>query len=637
VHRVPFARDRRATHVTEFPALALDRMIWNKVYRRQFWDEFGYEFPAMRYEDYPVTLRAHLDAVTVDCISAPVYFWRERESGDSITQQVYEYSNLVDRVASAELVMDLVDSKAPLLQPHVHGHFVEIDLVAVLQAFLTVPAAEEALLIALGQRLLARLDPDALKRAPRFGQLQFHALASGDVEFLRNLADFRRNGGLVGGARARPRRFMPWRYENAYPGRTDRPRRAPRNLYQLRAEDFSLRTSVTAITWQDSSLSIRGSAEIRHLRMEHRSDLRIDLLGKDVRIPCDVVRFAALDSHGERGLVGFEASLDAAALAGLPDVVTSPHLHVDVTNGRFRRSGPLRGLQPGSATFPSGRWIDERQWLQPCSGGGDGRLILRRQFEPPRVTSVVLEDGAFVLTGVIGADSDHVHLALTHAPSHEIIDIDVDLITGESRSEFTARFDPSRVVHAGRALDALMPLTTRVLWLVVEGSRHALLATGLDESVSVRRRSRRVMLTRSAGNHVNVQEMSLHPSLDGASVNGCRDNPCLDMHGRLWGEDPKDFVWRRFIPGSDDHVDTSCEWRTSGDRWSAELDPVSLEAGGDPAPGLRWTLFAVVGDGESSPVVVDAFAAGRLPVEIGRGGRTFIAHPRGGVLNVVAR
>ncbi|MGL5852656.1 MAG: glycosyltransferase family 2 protein, partial [Phycicoccus sp.] len=33
-HRVAFAEKRVATHVTELPALARDRMVWNKVYRR---------------------------------------------------------------------------------------------------------------------------------------------------------------------------------------------------------------------------------------------------------------------------------------------------------------------------------------------------------------------------------------------------------------------------------------------------------------------------------------------------------------------------------------------------------------------------------------------------------------------------
>jgi len=93
------------THVTQFPELAYDRMIWNKVFRRDFWDSGAYEFPPMRYEDYPVTLPAHLDAVSVDVLSTPVYYWRERDTGESITQMSHEYDNLLERVVSAEMVL----------------------------------------------------------------------------------------------------------------------------------------------------------------------------------------------------------------------------------------------------------------------------------------------------------------------------------------------------------------------------------------------------------------------------------------------------------------------------------------------------------------------------------------------------
>jgi CDP-glycerol glycerophosphotransferase len=113
LHRQPFARTRYATHVCEVPDLVLDRMLWNKVYRRSFWDEFGYRFPPIRYEDYPVALKAHLDAVTVDTITAPVYYWRERESGESITQQKFQLGNLRDRVVSAGMVLDLVEDGLP--------------------------------------------------------------------------------------------------------------------------------------------------------------------------------------------------------------------------------------------------------------------------------------------------------------------------------------------------------------------------------------------------------------------------------------------------------------------------------------------------------------------------------------------
>ena len=183
----------------ETPDLILDRMVWNKVYRRVLRDEHGYEFPAIRYDDYPVTLQAHLDAVTVDGFAAPVYYWRQRESGESITQQNFQFGNLADRVASAELVLDLIDSGQPGLgeirRPGARAP-TEIDMLTLMMAFGTVPAEEEQNLVLLACRLLDRLDRSALARAHGYDRLQHAALRAGDVDLLRRLAHFRHEGGL---------------------------------------------------------------------------------------------------------------------------------------------------------------------------------------------------------------------------------------------------------------------------------------------------------------------------------------------------------------------------------------------------------------------------------------------------------
>ncbi len=341
VHRIPFATDRLATHVLEFPELALDRMVWNKVYRRSFWDEHDYQFPAMLYEDYPVTLRAHLDAITVDCLSAPVYLWRERESGESITQQVYEYSNLVDRVTSAEMVLDFLGDRTPLIRRRVQRHFANVDLVALLQAFRTVPPQEEQLLVELGRRLSRRLLPGVVNDRSRFDRIQLHALEAGDVEFLRSLASFRHEGGLAGGARARARWFGRWCYENEYPGLDERPRRAPRSLYRVADQDFALHARATEIRWSGSALVVRGTAEIRHRRTNGRSRLTVSLVGDGGERDCDVVRFKTVDSHGDEGLVGFEVRIDETVLRDLAPEGPRLRLEVALQNGRVRRTGLL--------------------------------------------------------------------------------------------------------------------------------------------------------------------------------------------------------------------------------------------------------------------------------------------------------
>ena len=78
--------------MTRFRPLIADRIAWNKLFRRSFWDAQGYEFPEGRlHEDIPVIIPAQFAAKSVDVISDPVYYWRIREGGDlSITQRRLE-------------------------------------------------------------------------------------------------------------------------------------------------------------------------------------------------------------------------------------------------------------------------------------------------------------------------------------------------------------------------------------------------------------------------------------------------------------------------------------------------------------------------------------------------------------------
>jgi GT2 family glycosyltransferase len=642
LHRVPFARRRVATYVLEFPELALDRIVCNKVYRRCFWDEFGYEFPAMRYEDYPVSLRAHLDAVTVDCLPAAVYFWRLREAGDSITDQSDEYSNLVDRVASAEMVIDLVSRRAPELEPRVHPHLVRIDLLALLQAFRTAPASEEELFVALGQRLVKRLDAAALAPARRLDRLQIHALRTGDVAFLRELATFRHDGGLRGDTRARRRRLMPWQYESEYPGLTDRPRRAPRSMYRLRNDELALRTTVTDIRWHGPTVAVRGTAEIRHLRTGARSRLRVTLIGDGVEIPCEAIRFTTLDSHGDVGLVGFELRIGEDTFASLPETAKVVRLSVEVVNGRFRRRGMLGGLQPGSPVFAEGHWVREGLWVQPRQDLG-GQAAFELLDTPARLTSVIARDGAFVLSGTLPAMFPDAHLIMTRASGGESLSVDLNLIEEGSEVRFMSRIFFADVVDAAGPDDTVIQRTTWVAQVADSDGRRILVPTCLDHAVGVTYDSRLLTLTRTPANVTSLHVSPMHFVADQAETSSTEARPRLRARGPLWeGQVPRAFVWRRFLDDSDDSVDVSCGASASSQRWSAavDIDDLTTDRRVDkPAYRLAtpttWTLFAVAADGSSQAVRADEFLSSRLPIDVFHRGRTAKILLESGLLRVV--
>lgn len=84
-------------------SLVYDTTAWNKIYRRSFLRQYGLTFPeGVLYEDLPLTVRALYLAGGVCCVHEPVYAWRTREQGGSITQRRNELVNLNDRFAAVQ-------------------------------------------------------------------------------------------------------------------------------------------------------------------------------------------------------------------------------------------------------------------------------------------------------------------------------------------------------------------------------------------------------------------------------------------------------------------------------------------------------------------------------------------------------
>ncbi|MBT2427185.1 CDP-glycerol glycerophosphotransferase family protein [Streptomyces sp. ISL-112] len=94
---------RPRTHITRDPRLLADRVAWNKVFRRSFWDGHAFAFPEGKlYEDTPVMIPAHYLAGSVDVLHEHVYYWRVREG--SITRRRTDVTGVRDRIAACEQV-----------------------------------------------------------------------------------------------------------------------------------------------------------------------------------------------------------------------------------------------------------------------------------------------------------------------------------------------------------------------------------------------------------------------------------------------------------------------------------------------------------------------------------------------------
>lgn len=120
----------RAVRIDQTPLLLADCFAWNKVYRRSFWDTAGISFPIdVRYEDQPALTRVLVEAAGIDVLTDPVYLWRVRADGTSISQQRGDVRDLSDRILTKRWSTELVRERtSPATQDVWFARVLPIDM-----------------------------------------------------------------------------------------------------------------------------------------------------------------------------------------------------------------------------------------------------------------------------------------------------------------------------------------------------------------------------------------------------------------------------------------------------------------------------------------------------------------------------
>jgi glycosyltransferase involved in cell wall biosynthesis len=107
--RVLHEERRLGITADDLPEILGDVFAWNKVFRRDFWDRVPMSFPERTlYEDQPALTVAYLSARAFDVIRHPVYLWRIRDDGSSLTQGPGKVADLRDRLATKRDSLDTV-------------------------------------------------------------------------------------------------------------------------------------------------------------------------------------------------------------------------------------------------------------------------------------------------------------------------------------------------------------------------------------------------------------------------------------------------------------------------------------------------------------------------------------------------
>src|SRR4051794_7070904 len=465
--RDAFSKTRLKTHVTEYPPLIADRVAWNKLFRREFWDRQGRTFPeGVLNEDIPVILPAHFAARSVDVISDPIYYWRIRDGEElSITQRRLEPKALHDRLAAMDQVVDWLDKhgKRKWKRWYYEG-IVADDLGFYLNPLAAADEQYRELFLDHVNAFLDRAPGRIYDPLPAIERLKWHLVRRRLMPELLEVLRFQRER-----MRDTPPVEIRGRWYGDYPFREDERLKIPRSVYRLEGE-LNMRAEIEALEWDGERLQVRGNAFIRGIGAPERDTQRLKVIAlrkgplkrarirlTGIRLPTKIVHRPDVTATAPQRLAdlswsGFEASLDPRKLrrAGrwrqgeweLFVVIRTGKVHRRRARFFFNRLRPIRGVQIPLAGGVKAKAVP--------TGGGGITIDVRTQWT--NVTGHRLDGDGLELTGEAhGPQGEKPRIELIRRGDEKKFRYPLKVEGEGSPRQFTARVKLKDVLESGQA------------------------------------------------------------------------------------------------------------------------------------------------------------------------------------------
>lgn len=420
LHAKAIRARRLRTRIDRSPELFYDISVWNKLFRRSFWDATGLRFPeGMLWEDLVAMTQAHVLATSVDVITEPIYHWRDRDAGGpSITQSRADPGNIRDRVTALTMIDDFLRQRGTprMLRAHQRKALANDLWLYVRDLPATSPQYQREF-AELAAGYLATVPAGLTRRLASTHKLAYYLIAQGRVDDLVAYANWLATlpGRTPPLARSRGRLVadLPLR------GRDSGGEAIPASVFRPQWRELDPRVGVDALSWQDGALRIEGWALVpsRDIRRRRDATKLIMLVprGKPRRPPLvvpatqvrrpDVTAASGQDRYSYEW-AGFRCDLPVALwraggrwLTGLWDC------YVLVRGRTSWRAARLHVAGPPPAD-PGAREVAPGLNLAPEWSGGRLQLRLGRKTGPAAEVAATAEQswtaaGELVLRGMV--------------------------------------------------------------------------------------------------------------------------------------------------------------------------------------------------------------------------------------------
>ena len=632
------------THVTRSPELLYDISVWNKLFRRSFWDARALHYPeGMVWEDLQLMTRAHVLARAVDVIGDHVYYWRERAAGEfSITQNRADIQNLRDRVTALLAIDAFLRGHAPARTARAHQRKALVnDLWLYVRDLGRVSDDYLAEYFDLAGRYLATVPRRVFRGLPATHKLAYYLTRRRlDRQLLSYLGWLLDQPVTTIGV---VRRFGRLRAD--LPFRGDPALRIPSAVYRPHWRDLDPFVQVESVGWQRGNLVIAGLAYVPSIDIaKRRYTNKIVILRPRARLRPPIVSLATSSRHPRATVLSGQESYDytwagfrceissrwfrvagrwltgdwdcfilvrghgvwrlarlhspALGDAGRPGFL-EPRPGVQVRPkwvGRHLHVGVLRTPARLAAFYCGDRAVRLRIGLDPAGAGRGDRPLRPGREQGPRREAPVPAGAELVLASPGGRAAQSFPATVTR--------------DGAGRAEVRGEVPLEALAAMPEGVTGPGPRDDAAAWdLYVKPAGHGRIPVTFPEGVAearYRRDGREIAVERARYGTVVLAERAPRPVIDSCAWDG---DGSLELRGSYLGDPGAGLAAVLRCPdASMEHV-LACD--VTNGRFSVRLYPAAMPTFGRPLPLADgpWDLFA---RGAGGPLVRMAYDHARL-------------------------
>ncbi|GAA1940029.1 hypothetical protein GCM10009837_77700 [Streptomyces durmitorensis] len=433
---------RSRTHISRDLELLADRVAWNKVFRRAFWDRHGFTFPEGKlYEDTPVMIPAHFLAGSVDVLSDHVYYWRVREG--SITRRRTDVKGVRDRIAACAHVSAFLAEHAPEMRGTYDTSCLRDDFVYFLEGLPMGGPEYRATFMKGAAAFLRRADPGVVAGLPVSLRVKWHLVREGRTADLIDLLTFEQRNKNAFQVRGVVRRSA------TYPRSSGGHIRVPQELARLGRGELPVISRVREASWgADGLLRISGYAYVRNLEATRPGHSIKAAILKSAHSRAQLRKISTRTVAAPQATENSQQQLHCYDLSGFELTIDPEQLK---TGGRWRPGNWLLGVVVaghGSVRRAAVRPLDGSSaqsvvrelgdGLRLVLGYSKGRLVLKIQDYVARVDAHHRDGDEMVLSGHLPSHLRPTALRLTHKHSSAEFDYPVTL-PGDDRFDVRVR------------------------------------------------------------------------------------------------------------------------------------------------------------------------------------------------------